>query len=132
MTVSSGLKISWQIKKLLENFSVDILLLLLRNFSVYDETILSLSSITVVNFSHLVSEGFCLTRNFLLGIPISAALTQYKNKDIQIMFLEREKTHDYKCDTGWQKQIISKLVHYWKTCNKHTKDKFQERRVLIG
>ena len=84
------------------------------------------------DFSHLVSEGFCLTRNFLLGIPISAALTQYKNKDIQIMFLEREKIHDYKSDTGWEKQIISKLVHYWKTCNKHTKDKFQERRVLIG
>lgn len=26
--------------------------------------------------SHLVSAGFCLTRNFLFGIPISAALIQ--------------------------------------------------------
>lgn len=65
-------------------------------------------SLRLSDFSHLVSEGFCLTRNFLFGIPISAALTQCKNKGTQTMNSERGKRHVYKCDTWWQKQIILK------------------------
>lgn len=63
------------------------------------------------DFSYLVSEGFCLTRNFLFGIPISAALTQRKNKDTQTMYLEGRE-NAYWCDVGWQKQIIYTLPYY--------------------
>lgn len=85
-------------------------------------------------FLTLVSEGFCLTRNFLLGIPISAALTQYKNKKHTNNVFRKGEKHMI---TNVIQDDRNKSFQSWYTTGRPviviiTRDKFQERRVLIG